>query len=78
MLDKDGDIHQWMTEGDAGRDDVFLTHDSWNPKERQFPPESFITVAQLREAVAQWAFGDVFPPPAVRWRAATEDEVGWL
>jgi len=78
VLDRDGDIHQWMTLGDAGRDDVFLTHDSWSPKERRFPPESFITVPQLRAAVAEWAFGDVFPPPAVRWRVASEDEVGWL
>jgi len=42
ILDKDDMIDQWMTLGDAGRDDVFLTHDSWAPMDRQFPMESFI------------------------------------
>lgn len=78
VFDQDGMSHQWLAQGDAARDDVTLTQDPWNPTFSQFPPESFITIPQLREAVVQWAFGDVFPPPAVTWRTATEDEVGWL
>lgn len=78
VLDKHNEIHTWMTRGDAGRADVTLTHDSWNPAERQFPPEAFITLAELRELVVQWAFGDTLPPPVVRWVVEPHDEVGWL
>jgi len=78
VFDKDGLSHQWLAQGDAGRDDVTLVQDPWNPTFSQFPREAFITVPQLREAVTQWAFGDVFPPPAIRWRVASEGEVGWL
>lgn len=77
-LDKHNEIHTWMTRGDAGRNDVMLTHDSWNPAERRFPPESFITIAQLEELVVQWAFGDVLPPPAAEWAVEPHDQVGWL
>jgi hypothetical protein len=77
-LDRHNEIHTWMTRGDAARDDVVLTHDSWNPEERRFPPQSFITLAELRELVVQWAFGDVLPPPAVEWAVEPHDEVGWF
>jgi hypothetical protein len=77
-LDKHNGIYQWMTRGDAGRDDVFLTHDSWNPDERRFPPAAFITIDQLREVLVQWAFGDVLPPPAVDWVVESQEEVGWF
>jgi hypothetical protein len=36
-LDKNNEIHTWMTRGDTGGDDVLLTHDSWNPKGAAFP-----------------------------------------
>jgi len=48
-----------------------------NPAYATFPQESFLPIAMLRDAVIQWAFGDVLPPLAVTWRHATEDEVGW-
>ncbi|HEX7661884.1 MAG TPA: hypothetical protein VF444_20645 [Pseudonocardiaceae bacterium] len=78
VQDRDGEIHQWMTVGTAGRDDVLLTQDAWNADVKRFPSAAFITVAQLRDVVLQWAFGDILPPPAVPWRAASEREVGWL
>ncbi|MGH9893984.1 MAG: hypothetical protein ACREA0_18785 [bacterium] len=64
-----------MTQGQAGRDDVVLTHDSWNPKETAFPPSAFITVTELRALLPQWAFDDALPPSAVRWIAVPD--VGW-
>lgn len=73
---EDDVIHRWMTRGDAGRTDVVLAHDSWNQHETLFPPESFITVAQLRTVVTEWAFGEVLPPPAVSW--AEVDGIGWF
>jgi hypothetical protein len=76
--DHDADhLFRWVTRGDAGRSDVVLAHDSWNEHETIFPPESFITVAHLREVVVQWAFGEVLPPPAARWVQAPDD-VSWL
>jgi hypothetical protein len=76
--DRAGNVHAWMTHGGAGRDDVVLTHDTWNPDDTRFPPESFVTVAQLRELVAQWEFGEVLPPPAAEWSAELPDEIGWF
>src|ERR1044072_2185195 len=76
-LDKDTTSHAWMTRGGAGRDDVFLTHDTWTPDERRFPPESFITLDELKVVVAQWAFGDELPPPAVTWDHADHQVIGW-
>lgn len=78
VWDKDDEIHQWMTLGDAGRDDVLLTQDAANPGVKRFPADSFISIPQLRLLVHQWAFGDMFPPPGARWRAASEREVGWF
>jgi hypothetical protein len=75
---KDDDVRQWMTVGDAGRDDVLLTQDASNADLKRFPPESFISIAQLRDVVIQWAFDDLLPPPAARWRPASEREVGWF
>lgn len=69
--------HQWLTVGEAGRDDVTLEMDPGNPGGHVFPPSSFITFAQLRVAVAEWAFGEILPPPSLQWRAAG-DEVRWL
>lgn len=60
-------VSTWMTTGNAGRSGVVLAHDSWNEHETLFPPESFITLSELRSAVVEWAFGDALPPPAVKW-----------
>ena len=76
-MDKTQENHAWMTRGHAGRDDIVLTHDSWNPDERRFPPSAFITVEQLRAAIGQWALGDVLPPPAVSWVRVPHEDVGW-
>lgn len=78
VWDKDDEVHQWMTLGEAGRDDILLTQDAANPIVKRFPPESFISIPQLRLLVRQWAFGDTFPPPAAQWRPTSEHEVGWL
>lgn len=61
----------WMTRGDAGRPDVTLAHDSWNEHETVFPPKSYISLAQLREVVAEWAYGELVPPEAVQWSAVS-------
>jgi hypothetical protein len=74
--DKHGRGHSWMTLGEAGRDDVVLAHDSWNPGETTFPSGSFITLPELRALVEQWAFGDTLPPLAVRWRAVCPTSAG--
>ena len=78
VCDRAGNVYAWMTRGGAGRSDFVLSHDSWNPDDTRFPQQSFITIAQLRELVAQWAFGDVLPPPAVEWAVEPPDEIGWL
>ncbi|MGH9893983.1 MAG: hypothetical protein ACREA0_18780 [bacterium] len=78
VIDKDGRSRQWLAQGDAYRDDVTLAQDPWNPTYTKFPPEAYITILQLRDAATQWALGDVLPPPAINWRAASENEVGWL
>ncbi|TDP93918.1 hypothetical protein [Labedaea rhizosphaerae] len=76
-LDKDANTHAWMSRGTAGRDGVELTHSTWSPEANRFPPESFITIAELRAVVVQWAFGDVLPPSAITWTAVAHDLVGW-
>jgi hypothetical protein len=38
----------------------------------------FVTIAELREVVLQWAFGDVLPPPAVQWVTVPHESVGWF
>jgi hypothetical protein len=73
---EDDVIYRWMTRGDAGRDDVVLSHDSWNGHETLFPVESFITIAQLRAVVTEWAFGELLPPPAASW--VEVDGVSWF
>lgn len=71
-------LYRWITRGDAGRDDMVLAHDgAWNGHEIVFPSSAFITVAQLRDVVRQWAFGEILPPPVVGWGAAP-DNLGWL
>jgi len=79
-LDRHNEIHTWMTRGGAApsHEDAILTHDSWNPAERRFPPQALITIDQLQELVVQWAFGEVLPPPVVDWAVEPHDEVGWL
>lgn len=77
VCDAKGDSHQWLTQGDLGRDDAVLVMDPYNPEYARFPTESFVSVAVLQDVVGQWAFGDELPPTAVTWRSATEDEVGW-
>ncbi|TDV48994.1 hypothetical protein [Actinophytocola oryzae] len=57
---------------------VDLTHDAWNPHDRAFPAESFVTVDELRDVVRQWAFGDVLPPPAVPWVSVPHESVSWF
>lgn len=74
-LDKERNLYSWMTRGNAGRDDVTLVHDSWNPGDTALPPESFVTVPELRPAVVEFAFGDMLPPPSVRW--ASVPDIGW-
>lgn len=74
---KDDRVYQWMSRGEAGRDDVVLAHDTWNVGDKRFPPEAFVTVAALREAVSQWAFGEgVFRPRGITWVPTTD--VGWF
>ncbi|HEY7596895.1 MAG TPA: hypothetical protein VH969_27360 [Actinophytocola sp.] len=75
-MDADGRSHSWMTHGAAGRANVLLAHDTWHPMETVLPPESFITVSQLRTVLHQWAFGEMLPPPAVRWQSVRD--VGWF
>ncbi|HWM07098.1 MAG TPA: hypothetical protein VNP92_32575 [Actinophytocola sp.] len=75
-MDAAGRSHSWMTRGTAGRPGVTLAHDNWHPVETALPPESFITVADLRTVIGQWAFGETLPPPAVQW--ATVRDVGWF
>lgn len=78
IVDRHEDIHAWMTHGAQDRRDVTLTHDSWNPRERQFPSSALVELADLREAVRQWAFGDALPPPAVGWTPVPDEDIGWL
>lgn len=79
-MDADGCSHSWMTHGGAARHpgvaNVVLAHDTWHPLETALPPESFITVDQLRAMLGQWAFGETLPPPAVPWRSVRD--VGWF
>jgi hypothetical protein len=75
-VDHDNQQYSWMTRGNAGRDDVSLAHDTWNAAETRMPPEAFITVAELREAIMQWVIGDVLPPTSVRW--AEVPDVRWF
>lgn len=70
--------HQWMSVGDAGREDVTLEMDPSVPDSRPFPTSSFITFARLRKVVAEWAYGEMFPPPSAKWRKAEDQEVAWL
>lgn len=44
------------------RAEHYLAHDSWNERETRFPPESFVTIAELRQAVLGWTFGERVPP----------------
>jgi hypothetical protein len=78
VMDCHGEMHAWTTRGNAGREDVVLTHDSWNPEDRRFSPASLVTIAELRELATEWAFGDVLPPPSVHWAVENPDDVGWL
>jgi hypothetical protein len=78
VWDKNDNVRQWMTVGDVGRDDVLLTQDASNAEVKRFPPESLVSIPQLRELVIQWAFDDFLPPTAARWRVASEREVGWF
>jgi len=74
--DRDGKEYSWMTSGKAGRDDIILVQDSSSPRDTRFPSESFITIAELREVITQWVFGDALPPPAARWVAMPD--VRWF
>ncbi|OLF11569.1 hypothetical protein BLA60_11485 [Actinophytocola xinjiangensis] len=75
-MDADGRSHSWRTNGGSARTGVLLAHDTWHPDETALPPESFITTGQLRTVIAQWAFGEMLPPPAVEW--VTVRDVGWF
>lgn len=79
-MDADGRSHSWMTRGDEttreGHDTLALAHDSWHPVETALPPESFIAMTTLRTVIAQWAFGESLPPPAVGWIPVRD--VGWF
>ena len=70
--------HQWLPQGNAWHQDVAaLVMDPANAEDAVFPREAYITTAQLRAVVADWAWGDQLPPAGVRWRPATEREVRW-
>lgn len=72
----DDHVYRWMTRGGAGQAGAVLAHDSWNEHETRFPPESFITIPELRTAVAEWAFGEDLPPLSVSWVEAAG--VNWF
>jgi hypothetical protein len=72
-----GGVSCWMTSGRAGRDDIALTHDSWDRDGARFPPEAFVTITELRAAVLQWAFGEVFPPAVIEWTEVPHQQIGW-
>ncbi|OLF11138.1 hypothetical protein BLA60_14210 [Actinophytocola xinjiangensis] len=74
-LDKQRRLHSWRTTGTAGRDDVTLVHDAWNPGDTVLPPESFISVQALRSVVVEFAIGTGLPPGPVEWVAVPD--VGW-
>jgi hypothetical protein len=76
LIDHDHELLAWMTHGGTDRPDVTLAHDSWNEDETLFPPESYVSLAQLREVVAEWAFGELVPPRGVRWSAVSD--VTWF
>ncbi len=76
-VDRDGVRHQWLSQGTAEHRSPVLVADPWNPATR-FPGESAIALAELRRAVTEWAFGDVFPPAAIRWRDASAAEIHWI
>lgn len=77
VVDRDANrVLSWMTRGDAGRDDVVLSHDSSGGAAMVFPPESFITLGELRQVVLGWAFDDAQPPPVAKWVDAPG--VGWF
>ena len=63
----DDEVLQWRTKGSSVHSGAVLAHDSWNEHETLFPPESFITMTELRQAVVDWGFGEQVPPDAVRW-----------
>lgn len=73
----DGASHQWRTRGDARVDGVVLVQDPHNPNYTPFPPEAFITIPQLHDAVFQWAFGETLPTPTVLWEPVSEWDVRW-
>ncbi|GAB3446619.1 Imm1 family immunity protein [Actinophytocola sediminis] len=75
VLDRQRRLYSWRTLGNAGRDDVLLVHDAWNPGDTALPPEAFITVAELRAAVVEFVTGEVLPPRGVEWAAVAD--VGW-
>lgn len=58
-------------------DAVILAQDPYNPEFTPFPAESFITARQLRDAVFEWAFGEVIPAPAAMWRSVSAWDVRW-
>ncbi|MPZ84631.1 MAG: hypothetical protein GEV28_31295 [Actinophytocola sp.] len=62
--------------GPGGHGTPALAHDNWHPVETALPPESFIAVTALRTVIAQWAFGETLPPPAVGWTSVRD--VGWF
>lgn len=74
-LDRQRRLYSWRTAGTAGRSDVTLVHDAWNPGETVLPPESFLTVPELRPAVVEFAMADVLPPLSIEW--VTVPDVGW-
>jgi hypothetical protein len=74
-LDKRRRLYSWRTKGTAGRDDVTLVNDSWNPGDTVLPPESFIARSKLRPVVVEFAVDNVLPPSSVEW--ANVPDVGW-
>jgi hypothetical protein len=81
-LDVSEILYGWETVGNAGRDDIFLTGDSWNPDERRYSPSAFVPPPAMRQAVAEFTFGEELPPLAMTMYAHTISEVrdgamGW-
>lgn len=77
-FDRDEHSHQWLPRGHAWRPDVAdLAMDHTIPSDTPFSRDAYITVDQLREVVAAWAWGAELPPAGVEWREASDREVRW-
>lgn len=77
-IDHDNTHHCWLTQGHAARDDIHLTADSWNPDENLFPLSSYITIAQLRHVILDWAFDNALLSSATTWTPSDPHAWPWI